>query len=182
MKQIVKLTKEKTDSVHVDDVDVSKGIKATDRDHHGVAFVFKSEPGYYIRWTCSHGTSFNFDSLSEMVSSLDCSFFTLDGRRITTERELTVDDLQNTDHIGFVIEDGRKGEIVGLPALVELDDLAFIGIIRGDSKSYGPNHCISPKLHKSAKSVITEASWPVCKVYLFTGDNAAKELYAWLAE
>jgi hypothetical protein len=174
MKQIVKLTKEKTDSVHVDDVDVSKGIKATDRDHHGVAFVFKSEPGYYIRWTCSHGTSFNFDSLSEMVSSLDCSFFTLDGRRITTERELTVDDLQNTDHVGWIDTYGCKWEC--------------ILVLGGKVNSICRNHSVFNDKYQLARSSDTETIAESLEfsnakeVYLFTGENAAKELYKWLSE
>jgi hypothetical protein len=175
MKQIVKLTKEETGTVHVDDVDVSKGVKVTDNSHPGVGFVFKSEAGYYITWTCSNGSSFHFENLNSLIGNLDCSFYTLDGLRITTEREITVDDLQNTDHVGLIIG-GDKCHIVQTG-----DGPTFIAVDLILNEQVGVCNAAYTKHSKSMLDCMLYLleDFNVTEIYKFT---TRKELYAWLSE
>lgn len=111
----IKLTNEESNTIHVDDVDVSKGVY-NKWDTDKIAYVSQDRDGKFEHIFAYYGASSlsRFPTLKDLMSISTGNFFTLDGRRIVTEKELTVEDLTNDMHIGFVNTDNEKGYIAHL--------------------------------------------------------------------
>jgi hypothetical protein len=173
MQQEIKLTNESSNTVFVDDVDVSKGVYVTVMSTH---VVIKDVDYFYTANLCPYiKTSEPFTDLKSLMESLYTEqFFTFDNKRIVTEREVTIDDLKNTDHVGFVTDNGEKGHIVYYDGKLQL------------ISTIGPSMAFCNYTYGSdAGSTMADAilkntsSKKVDKVYRFT---TRKELYQWLAE
>lgn len=104
MKQQISLTPS-TDVIHVDDVRVADGVYAKSGDviaywiDNEMCFIMPNDPTK---------NDVRYETFKRAVECWNkCwDIFTLSGRRIVTENQLTVEDLKNTDLVGFV----RKGE------------------------------------------------------------------------
>ena len=91
-----------------------------------------------------------------------------------TSKQITVDDLKNTDHVGYINADfGNKGHIVSI------DTNQFTAI----SVNQGKNHCniynegVENSLKSKVKDILLGSS--IDKIFVF---DTRKELYQWLAE
>jgi hypothetical protein len=176
MQQEIKLTNESSNTVFVDDVDVSNGVYY--KNETLILFVLKygSE---FILTSISHDIKGDRGkSLLELIKESEWrsgNFYTIpDNKRIVTEREVTIDDLKNTDHVGFVTDNGEKGHIVYYDGKLQListvgPSMAFCNYTYGSDS--GSN--MADAILKNTSSI------KVDKVYRFT---TRKELYQWLAE
>lgn len=177
MQQEIKLTNESSNTVFVDDVDVSKGVYAKNKPEnvHGIKtyiVLLQNNKYHVVALVDTKGWPVKFNSLSDVMHS--CSYFDFytipDNKRIVTEREVTIDDLKNTDHVGFVDSEDDKGFIVSL------GESTFKAILRESSNGYTCNNVWAieePDISKLFNNIICKA------IYRFT---TRKELYQWLAE
>src|SRR6186713_414479 len=102
MKTKIYLDSEKFDTVFVDDVDVSKGVIEKYNPDGEIGLVFKRDERFQTQWAKGIRSD-SFLSLREIINKSESSeFHTLDGRRITAEKRLTVDDLKDGDIVGFI--------------------------------------------------------------------------------
>lgn len=177
MQQEIKLTNESSNTVFVDDITPSKGIY----------YMFAGDIWYIVgedgRMRTQKAKKYDENyyygvSLKELISDLnkgeDIEVFTLDNKRIVTEREVTIDDLKNTDHVGFVDNKGDKGYIVAYDGKFQL--ISTVGqAISVCNYTYGaiPTNNLSDAIIKNSSSKSIE------KVIKF---DTRKELYQWLAE
>lgn len=107
--QEIKLTSD-NNTIHVDDVDVSKGVYII--THTGeTCYLIKVSSGLYLIDPTGNKISPTFSSLQGIIKSGNTvwDFYTIpDNKRITTTKAMTVDELSINDYIGFVTDKGEK--------------------------------------------------------------------------
>lgn len=111
MQQEIKLTNGSSNTVFVDDVDVSKGIYNKYLPTGVIRFVFLRPDGYIQGVKVLGGEqSYMYETLKHYIdSNIGLEFYTIpDNKRIVTEREVTIDDLKSTDHIGILFNEDEK--------------------------------------------------------------------------
>jgi hypothetical protein len=177
MQQEIKLTNESSNTVFVDDVDVSKGVYAKHNEQDFILYV-GIRAGEYMTSATHYDNRFDdvmsaFSLMGLIETTSRYTFYTIpDNKRIVTEREVTIDDLKNTDHVGFVDEQGDKGYVVyaGAGRFMPITNTNGVNVCNCVFNSNTTYSSISESLQKS----VHESS-----VYRFT---TRKELYQWLAE
>jgi hypothetical protein len=184
MKQKIKLTKENDVTIHVDDVDVSKGVYA--RTDTGIVFLFLNENGRFFAKHPDDTCYGSYSSLREFILEINNAWtaYTIhDGLRIVTEKELSVEDITNTNNIGFVTNNGDKGHFAftlnnSEENYVALAMSAFDFAHEHCNLQYGGYYTsIIEGVTYLSNCMLTE---DIPKdIYSFT---TRKELYAWLAE
>lgn len=174
MKTKVELTNVSDDSVHVDEVDVYKGI-IVKNESGKIALVVKLNGKVNVWWTSNENGSW-FNSVSEMMKSYSrCEFTTLDGVRITADKPILVVDLKDSSNVGWVHPDGKKGYIAYLGG-GEFKKLTSYTNKEGQdvcNVAYNAGETFK-SLPLAARAVSEYAD-----MYRF---DTRKELYAWLAE
>lgn len=113
--QQIKLTTD-PNTIHVDQVDVSKGVYGLPNDDGKIQdlspFFLQKESGGWVN-ACSVTAIFaskRYSTLRQVIQEAGLhDFYTLSGQRITLEKELTIADLKDSDHVGFVDKSGNKG-------------------------------------------------------------------------
>ena len=114
MKTEIKLNKE-SNTIHVDDVDVANGVYATS-EGYGNCAVLKTNDGVTAVYFCTHTLNdyTKYTSLRQIISEVNTrQFFTIpDNRRIILEKELSLDDLNISHHIGFINASNEKGFVM----------------------------------------------------------------------
>lgn len=113
--QKVQLTKDNENTVFVGDVTILEGVIAENSENEGIVYFNYPKKEYInVQFTDGSRTAGNYNTLAQMMENLShLNFFTFGRKRIVTEKVLTVDDLKDTDHVGFVAY-GRKGYIVDI--------------------------------------------------------------------
>lgn len=111
----ITLTPETSGSIHVDSVDVSKGVYAVNK-YNDTFFVVIHNGTYALCKPKIRDIDFDLVNTSPTFVELilyysGCQFYTLSGQRITLKKQLTIADLKDSDHVGFVDKSGRKGHI-----------------------------------------------------------------------
>lgn len=174
--QKIKLTTESENTVHVDHVDVSKGVYCK-WDSDKVLFAVTNMHGD-IEAISAHNSTSNretFDNLRHLMSKAVGNFFTISGQRIVLEKELTIDYLGNGDIIGFVDCKGTKGMLAytgdGFICIIDEKLGNYCNITFGDPKD-------------SLVAAIEDAcrhnySTKITELYKFP---TRRDLYRWLAE
>lgn len=166
-KQKVQLQAGAQDSVFVEDVDVSKGVYCTIISNY---YVTKNKSGFNLITTDGVLQERNAQSLRELMTLFDTiKFYTLSGQRITTEKVLTVGDLTNGDHVGWMYGDNKAYVInIGNGKYMSATTTKSAEIDGVCNDSFTAVN----SLYDCIKDRVTE-------IYKFT---TRKELYAWLAE
>lgn len=182
MQQEIKLTNESRNTVFVEDVDVSKGVYAKNKPEnvHGIntyIVLLQNNKYHVVALVDTKGWPVKFNSLADVMNH--CSYFDFytipDKKRIVTEREVTIDDLKNTDHVGFVDDKGNKGHIV----CVSGNEGLFTPVTSTASTSFGPNAKNTFEEVKDAVMLENCCDRRTKQIIRFT---TRKELYQWLAE
>jgi len=177
----VKLKKGDTDTVFVDDVRVEDGVylKAVEPcGRTNIRYVMGLLNKYKVALpnnnTLAHP---NYDSLLNILIEFktqdeDCLWnaYTLSGKRIVTERELCVDDLEDTDHVGFVA-DNHKAYIV------RVNDGEFKGLTTELHGNINMFWDAKENLHLALDDAIKYST--ITEVYTF---QTIKLLHKWLSE
>jgi len=176
MKTKILLDKENSNTLYVGDVDVNNGVYA--KTGNLIAYWIDSEM-CFIRPTDKAKNSTHYDSFEHAVecwTRLDLwQVFTLDGRKITTERQLTVYDLLDSNNVAWVHPSGQKGYIVYLGA-GEFKKLP--SYTNSDSNTVCNVAYNSGETFKS----ISLAAKNVCDYTEMFVFDTRKEMYQWLAE
>jgi len=172
----INLTNEKSNTVHVDDVKVEDGIYACDNKDEGLYFIGTDCNGFVKRFPDGKESAYTWQSIKELIADhSSTNFYHIPtGKQITAEKELTVDDLTNDMHVGFIIS-GLKWYVLydgeGMNAATLTNSHYAIGKT--------PNRIWGYK--KSTRLLIEDmhGNDKISELYTF---DTRKELYKWLSE
>lgn len=90
------------------------------------------------------------------------------------EKELSIEDLKNTDHVGFVDNTGKKAYLVCINT--QTGHIALTANLDNGQNSYWMP---SDSLIEAIRAVDAHTAYTVAELYRF---DSRKELYQWLAE
>jgi len=178
----INLTNEKSNTVHVDDVKVEDGIYCAGGHTDPCLIIYDGR--YSSVYTSGEQDTANHNSLRQLISEYpsNCTFYHIPtGKQITTEKELTLDDLKDSNHIGFVDNESHKGYIASYRRDVETD-ISYMGLMLPHHDGTGFAYTLGTGRHLSVKDVIRYNNAnriKVTELYLF---DTRKELYKWLSE
>jgi len=168
--------------IHVDEVDVSKGVylKAVEKDGRvNIRFVVGFPNSYKIAITNNNSLAVpNYSSLLNILKEFrtqdeDCLWnaFTLSGKRIVTEKAICVDDLKDSDHVGWIHQDGtQKGYVT------KIGTKTFVAVAAD-----GGNNMVDVydnNIQESLKACVKHSPGYISEIRLYP---TRRELYTWLA-
>lgn len=167
--QEIKLTTENSDTVHVDSVDVSKGVYALRHSDKRLAYLRVGAEKTWMYYA-DNGDLENYKCLLDAVEICGYyDFFTIpDNRRIVTEKPLTV---EPNSIIGIDYADGTKGWIVCLGGVYHA--------ISFEQKTNIPNQHIATK---STINILIDALLTIGGNRLFLFAAYDDEWAAWLTK
>jgi hypothetical protein len=175
MQQEIKLTNESSNTVFVDDVDVRKGVYYINNAESLTLFIIYDGERYELIDTKGNPKTDKGNTLIELLSSNDWrsgNFYTIpDNKRIITEREVTIDDLKDTDYVGIEVSTSSKVYIV------YVGDGRFMPISSNGNITVCNSVFNSDITYHTIQGCLTAVN--ATAVYRFT---TRKELYKWLAE
>lgn len=95
-----------------------------------------------------------------------------------TCNNIRLEDLKNTDHVGFLLADVEGKNYKG--NIVKVTDIGFVGIVDGEKSETRPNFCLGVRLHNTLKDVLVnhKSNWSIVNVIVF---DTRQELYEWQA-
>jgi hypothetical protein len=168
MKTEIKLKADSEDTIHVDEVEVKEGIYCTD----GINARFLTGGNDQCQIECSDYVRYGEIKLRTLPEAINYmgdawTFYHIPtGKRITTEKQLTVDDLKNWNHVGFIIG-SEKGEIVN------------VGTSSYSKITFDTDHWCNDVYDERRSNLRECLTENVSRAFLFT---TRKELYKWLSE
>lgn len=174
----ITLTPETIGSIHVDSVDVSKGVYI--KSSANLAFIVGNRDSCTVIYSIDRvrDTEKPLRTVLEAMND-QWEAYTLSGQRITLEKQLTIADLKDSDHVGFVDKSGEKGYVAyvnnGKYMLLDCGDklLGECNTMWG----FGGNSLIDAL--KSAESCDTYKQ--LAELYLFaTRTGSEDSLFGWL--